>query len=294
MQKSLFVKKIRTYEELKLAMEVLVKGFGWSKNHANLIINTLITNKNNIDFYGFTLNESNDKLIGVILTLYQGYLENSGHKTLVINLSSWYVLKKHRGYKSIFMLKEVTKELSDHIITNFSPNNSAKAILKALGYKKMKTCTKNFYFYRFFPFILKELFFSSVFLLKNQNSMYFNKKFINYRDSTFIELNVKGKIIQLLINDSNVFKKIRFISFLNFKIPRFNILWCSDNDYLEKNFIAIFSFLFLRYRAFIISTHCLYLSSMSFKKYWRMHFYKPTKHSNKKPFVAGSEYSIKF
>ena len=46
MQKSLFVKKIRTYEELKLAMEVLVKGFGWSKNHANLIINTLITNKN--------------------------------------------------------------------------------------------------------------------------------------------------------------------------------------------------------------------------------------------------------
>ncbi len=287
----ILVKKISTLQELKCAIRILVKGFGWSSNYANAMFNTLTTNENKIGFYGFTLNENKDSVIGVILTLYQGFVKSSGKKIGIINLSGWYVLEECRGYKSILFLKQVTKELSDFIITNYSPNYSTEAILKALNFKNMETCTKNFYLYKFLLKIFKELLFSKNIISKNKKSKYPNREFINYRDSKYIDLNIKGKIINLLITESNLYKKIRF---LNVKIPRLHILWSSDNDSLKENFSSILSLLFLRYKTYIISVHCLELSTIPSQKYWRRHFYKTPKYCELKPFFAGCEHGVKF
>tara|TARA_Y100001978_G_scaffold201070_1_gene218623 strand:+ start:1114 stop:1989 length:876 start_codon:yes stop_codon:yes gene_type:complete len=291
LRNNILVKKISTLQELKLSMKILVKGFGWSKDYANAMFNNLTSKGNKIDFYGFTLNQKKDGVIGVILTLYQGFVESSGKKIGIINLSGWYVLEEHRGYKSIFFLKQVTKELSEFIITNYSPNNSTKAILKALDFREMKTCTKNFYLYKFSLCILKELFFGNNLISKNKISKCPKRKFINYRDSEYIDLNIKGKIMHLLINESNLYKKIIF---LNIKIPRLHILWCSDNEILEENFYLILTLLFLRYKTYVISIHCLELSSIPFQKYWRRHFYKAPIYCDQKPFFAGCEHSVKF
>ena len=294
MSNSLFIKKIKTIKELKASLEKLSEGFFWSRDYSELMLNSLMKNRNKIDFYGFTLNENNNNLIGVILTLYQGFEKTSDKETIIINLSSWFVSKEHRGYKSIYMLKKITKELSDFVITNYSPNNSAKAILKALGFKSMNRCTKNFYLYRFLPIIFKCIVFKKNSIFKNKNSQYSKKRFVNYRDSKYIDLNVKGIILSLLINDSHLSKNIKFLNFINIKIPRLHVLWCSDNDFLKENFSLICSFLFFEFKTFIVSIHCLDSSFMSSKKIWRNHFYKSPKNFNRDPFLAGSEYSIRF
>ena len=290
---SLYIKKIRTLEELKVSVEVLIKGFIWSWDYADLMIESLLNNKKKIDFYGFTLNDENDKLIGVILTLYQGFIETSDKEIIIINLSSWFVLEEHRGYKSIFMLKKVTKELSNFIVTNYSPNNSAKAILKALGYKYLKTCTKNYYLYKFLPKIFVNLIFGD-FIIKNIKNKYLKNKFINYRDSKYIELNIKGETIDLLITESHLSKNIVFLNFISIKVPRLHILWCSDNNLFEEKFTSICASLFYKYKTYIISIHCLDSTFLPFKNTWRNHFYKSPKDSNQKPFLAGSEFSINF
>ena len=294
MSNSLFIKKIKTIKELKVSLEALSEGFFWSRDYSELMLNSLIKNRNKIDFYGFTLNEENNNIIGVILTLYQGFEKTSDKETIIINLSSWFVSEEHRGYKSIYMLKKITKELSDFVITNYSPNNSAKAILKALGFKSMDRCTKNYYLYRFIPMILKYKIFKKNLISKNKNSQYTKKRFINYRDSKYIDLNVKGVIISLLINDSHLSKNIKFLNLIDIKIPRLHVLWCSDNYFLKENFSLICSFLFFEFKTYIVSIHCLDSSFMSSKEIWRNHFYKSPKNFNLVPFLAGSEYSIRF
>tara|TARA_B100001989_G_C24462461_1_gene424897 strand:- start:69 stop:950 length:882 start_codon:yes stop_codon:yes gene_type:complete len=290
---TLFIKKIKTLKELKVSVEILAKGFLWSNDYSELLINSLIKNRNKIDFYGFTLNE-NDNIIGVILTLCQGFVKISDREILVINLSSWFVSEEHRGYKSIYMLKKITNELSDFIITNFSPNNSARAILKALGYKSMKRSTKNYYSYKFVSDILHKIIFRKNLISKNENSKYPKSQSTNYRDSKFLDLNINGISITLLINDSHISKKIRFLKILDIKIPRLHVLWCSDNNFLKDNFQLICSFLFYEYKTYILSIHCLETSFMPSKKSWRDHFYKSPKNVKIQPFLAGSEYSIKF
>ncbi len=290
---STHIKKIRSFDELYLSINFLMTNFGWSKEYANKLFKSLKNDKNKIDFYGFTLNKDEDGIIGAILTLYQGSFLFSDKKIKIINLSSWYVKEKYRGSKSIFMLMKITKELSDFVITNFSPNNKAKMILKAIGYKELKTCTRNFYFYKFIINILNQLMNGKISKYKN-NKIDLNPKYsINQRDSKYIHLLIRGKVLILLITESHLVRSIKYFNKLNLKVSRLHILWSSNDNIFKANFTSILSFLFYNYRTFIISTHFLESKIFSKRKIWRYHYYKSPVGPQSDLFLAGSEYSLK-
>ena len=102
MSNSLFIKKIKTPKELKASLETLAEGFCWSRDYSELMLISLMKNRNKIDFYGFTLNENNNKLIGVILTLYQGFEKTADKEIIIINLSSWFVSEEEEDELSGF------------------------------------------------------------------------------------------------------------------------------------------------------------------------------------------------
>ena len=288
------IKKIKSSKELYSSLNFLMTNFSWSDTYTKKLFKSLKNDNAKIDFYGFTLNDEEDGIIGVILTLYQGSFFFSGKEMKIINLSSWYILKKYRGYKSIFMLMKITKELSNFVITNFSPNNNAKIILKGLGYKRLKTCTKNFYFYRFIINIFSELINSKISeCYSNKNNLQ-SKYEINYRDSKYISLLINGKTLKLLITESHLVRNFKYINKLNFRVSRLHILWSSNDKILKSNFKSILSFIFYKFRTFIISTHCLDSKNFPKRKIWRYHYYKPPHgFDTDLVLIAGSEYSIK-
>lgn len=292
--KSTYIKKIKSFDELLKSITFLRLNFGWSREYAKKIFDSLVKDKNKIDFYGFSLNEDEGGIVGVILTLYQGIFVHDGKEIIMINLSSWYVLKKYRGYHAIFMLKKINKELCNFVITNFSPNKNAQAILKAVGFKQLQTCTKNFYIYKFFINIFNELRFKRVLEYKNKHINLSLDKKINYRDSTYIRLRIKDNVLILLITESHLVRNFRFINKLNLKVSRLHILWSSDNYLFKDNFSSILSFLFCKYKTFMISNHCLNSKYLREKKIWRNHFYKFSTPIENDLFLAGSEYSVKF
>ena len=140
------IKKIIKNQDLYKVVEYLKKGFKWSEIYSNRLISSLEKEFDKLGFYGFYVIDDCNNIIASILTLYQGSLALGDKKYLVVNLSSWYVSESHRGYKSIMMLKYITNQLSDYIITDISPNKSAESILKVLGYNKLATSSFNLYF----------------------------------------------------------------------------------------------------------------------------------------------------
>ena len=60
-------------ENFGILIEFLAKGFSWSNHRSNKVKKFLIdANKKNIDFYGFYLSNSNNEIIGAILSPLQG------------------------------------------------------------------------------------------------------------------------------------------------------------------------------------------------------------------------------
>ncbi len=289
----IFIEKISDLKQLSRSLIFLKKGFNWSTNYSEKLFNSLSKNNSRINFFGFDLKNRNSELVGSILTLYQGSTYINGKEILIINLSSWYLSELERGFKAIYMMKKVTEQLSEFIITNYSPSRPTESILMAIGFKKCETNTKNFYFFKYFIKIFLAFTLSQKMLsIKSiNNEIDFKPVFsdLNFRDSILIDIKFKSQKLNLLIAKSHVEKKV--FGFI-FKISRLNVLWASNNVFLKNNLEIILPFLFKKYRFPLISFHCLDLIDYDKNKIWRSHYYKsPIKLNIRLP-IIGSEYSI--
>lgn len=292
MKDSNCIEEINNLEDLNKAIYFLKKGFRWSRSYSENLIKSIIINNGENNLFGFVLKDNKKQICGAILTINQGSLEINNRKILIINLSSWYILTEHRGYKSILMIKKIVNKLSEYIITNLTPSKSTISIIRAIGFKRLKTCTKNFYinkfFFRFLYFVNSK---KSISLIKKNNLNSTSLNNFNLRDSEYITLKVNGTDLTLLITKTLIERNFFLI---NFKIPRLNLLWASDINFFKKNFKSILTFLFLNYKVLVVSSHFTDAYFFKNKKIWREHFYKSPIEIGNKSLLAGSELGIRY
>lgn len=286
-----YIERISNQESLEQSICFLKNGFKWSNYYYRTILKSIRNNNSYIDFYGFNLKNQNDQIIGSILTFYQGTITINNKEIIILNLSSWFVLSKERGYKAIYMMKRISDDLSNFIITNYSPNSVTEKIIKSIGFKSNKTCTRNFYLHKF----LKYLFIhpKNKFILKNINYFQilpFSFLNIKIRDSKFISLNINNQELYLCLTQSHIERKIFGI---HTRLSRLNVLWTSSNIFLEENLEIVLSNLFNEFKPAVVSFHCLRLK-IEKEIVWRKHYYKsPLEESITLP-IIGSEYGIAF
>lgn len=270
MNVEIYSQKISNKKDLELTINFLKNGFKWSDNQAKNIFKKIIFWNPKYTPYGFIFRDKlNNKLIGAILTHYQGTICYKDDLVKVINLSWWYVNPKERGIRSIYMAKKICLELKGCIITNFSSTKNAYSIFKAIGFKKINTYTTNFYLPQYLIYYFKYGIFNKIKISTPKQNYQLEKssKFLK-KDSFEIILKINEVKLNLLLTKSKVEK-----AFFKFKIsiPRMHIIWSSDNEILSNNYSLIMGHLMLRYFCPIISTHCLSYSLKKVFKIWTKH-----------------------
>lgn len=284
------ITKISNYDILIDAIEFLRKGFNWSFKTANRVKNSLLKENLYIGFFGYVFRDNKDNIIGVILTHYQGTINDKK----IINLSSWYVLSNYRGIHSIYMARFIKKDLKGFLITNFSPNEAALEIFESIGFKRLKTFTSNFYLTAYLVklpiFLLQKInivkFKSNI--LKNKNVLKLPENIL-IKDSQVIKILINNDFFYLLINKSRVEKTFGLIRFSS---PRLNILWTSNYNLFHRNSNIIIFKLMIKFFSPIVSAHFLKLGKNSPALIWRYHLQYSENIEIEAP-VIGSEYSIK-
>lgn len=231
--------------KLKDVLSFLQKGFSWNSEKINNIFNRLNSQSDKIPFAAVLVN--NSQIVIAILLFHQGlsFIE----KKEIINLSSWYAEKSHRGMHVIKFAKKLINELEEKIITNYTPNESVYKILKALKFKDMAVekfsigFSKKFPFLNLFPF-WKIIKFNgiNIFPLKNFSKV----KPSNLKDKCFYTVNsIKKYRLNLSIMNLYLSKndyKIDIIELLNLmikhktiKVNIFSRGWTINNLWLIKN-----------------------------------------------------------
>ena len=143
---------IKTKEELIKVVLFLGNYFKWSKEKAYKIQNRIIINNKLLGTYGYMLVEKN-YIKWSFFNFFQGYTENNLKKTMLLNMSSWYVVPEARGLYSLLMIKKMLNDFPEYSITNVSSNKKAYKILKALGFKDSKYINRK---YNIFNFVFNE------------------------------------------------------------------------------------------------------------------------------------------
>tara|TARA_B100001989_G_C24550595_1_gene474296 strand:+ start:3829 stop:4707 length:879 start_codon:yes stop_codon:yes gene_type:complete len=187
-------------ENLNNVISFLAKGF-YSSNFNSYQVKRFLKKANceKIDFFGFYLSNSNNLILGAILTPLQGKYFSRQKELNVISLMAWYVLPKYRGMESIRLAKFAINYLDSRnfIITNFTPNKVAKKIFNNFGFKNMDILTARFYWFEGYKHFL-------FFLFKKYHlrRLSLNTKYFSFRE------NYKGDLSTYKINYKN--KKIIF------------------------------------------------------------------------------------
>lgn len=235
---------------LKKIIQFITKGFSLSNYRSNQIEKFLLeANKKDLDFYGFYLTNSDDEVLGAILSPLQGKYY-SKHKTFnVVNLMAWYVLPEYRGIGSLKLLKFAIDYLDSRSfsITNFTPNKVAKKIFINFGFKNMEISTARFFSFEGYKYY-------SVFLLKKY---YLKKMFLPSNYSAFRE-NYEGGTITYKVNLNNnqiIFKSIRVIRKkkifgLEISYPVLYITPLTESKYIVENFQFFCSY--ISYHFFVL------------------------------------------
>ena len=282
------LKKIEGEKNLAANLIFIKNGFKFSNKLTSNIFKSLIKHNKLLGYYGFSMEDSNHNIIGAIITLHQGEINIKGKNYSVINISNWYVDKKHRGYKSILMAKYFTKELSENIVTNLSANEYAEPIFKALGYKRSETFTTNYYINQYLFYALSKRKWHSG-IQENSKSIELIPKNLYLRDSFYISFIISNFPLSLLITKSKACKKIFNLSIC---LPRINIVWSSDSKLLRENYQIVLGYLMFKFNTQIISCHCLKFEEDFKDKIWRNHFYYFKKSIKDQFPIIGSEYSV--
>tara|TARA_B100000963_G_C22636295_1_gene677827 strand:- start:4055 stop:4933 length:879 start_codon:yes stop_codon:yes gene_type:complete len=223
-------------DNLNIVIEFLSKGFSWSTYRSNKVKNFVRdANSKNIDFYGFYLTNSDNEILGAILSPLQGKYLFKEDNFNVVNLMSWYVLPKYRGMESLRLAKYAIDYLDSRnfIITNFTPNKVAKKVFINFGFKDMEILTRRFYFFEGYKYFLYILF-----------KKKYLKKISLPSGYSFFNENCKGGVLtyKLNLNDNEIiFKSIRVkrkkkIFGLEISYPILYITPLKGLDYVLENF----------------------------------------------------------
>lgn len=288
--KDLILKKIITSKELESTIEFLKNGYLWSNRNSQNILRNIIKANKDLNFYGYCLLDSSQKIYCAILLYYQGDLEINYHNKKIVNLSALYVDPIIRGIASIYFFKKVIKELSNYIITDCTPNSEISNFEIKYGFKR----TENFnYSFNIFNIIsnLKKI--PLLFLKKNLDK----KKVLPLSSPPehFFKGNCKteniiigNSSITILVNSSKKEKKI-FNYTINFNTIK--IIWSSNNSLFIDNFYKIMFLMHLKKFSIFSTTHInlnkiiniKYLKKVSF------HHYLAPKEINIADLAIGSE-----
>ena len=152
--------------EIKILTKViyfLEKGFKSKADISAKLLQKLIEQKNELPVGAVHIDKG--KITAGILLFYQGY--NDIEKKHTLNLSSWYTDKNYRGIQSLVFAKNLSAALDQFIITNYSPNQAACKIWKALEFKDMNVKKMSFGLSQKFPFINSTIPFKFLTIKKN-------------------------------------------------------------------------------------------------------------------------------
>ena len=279
------VQAIKDKEELIKVISFLKSSFKWSSKKALEIYNALIFNNKNIKVYGYSLKDKNKNLLGGLLIFDQ---ENNLNLK-VINMSSWYVDQKMRGYGALKMIKTFVNDYSEYIITNVSSNSIAYKILKSFKFKDSKIINRKFIFLSLF----RNLNIFDIFIYK---FLYMNKANIFRRNSINIEepksyykkIYIENSSFSIITKPTIWEKKI---CFFYVRINGFRILSTSNTKNLSKYFYYIFLLNFINNFSLFATTHCdLNISDKHFLSMSKQIYLTPmNKHHKEIKCALGSE-----
>ena len=129
----LSLESITTSELLRDSISFLEKGFRWNSRYSKKLAVFIKTCNGKELPYGYAL-KSGLNIAGVILTIKQGSIsDEDGKRRSVVNLSAWYVTPNYRGSPALAMASAVISLLRGHIVTDYSANQAAQAILTTYG-----------------------------------------------------------------------------------------------------------------------------------------------------------------
>ena len=247
------IKKVTNKKELLKVILFLKSAFNWSTNKANKLNKNLIKNNKDLGVYGYCIKNKNNNVLGALLIFYQGKRQYEGKELQVINMASWYVSPKMRGYGSLKMIRTFINNYSNYLITNLTSNPKAYEILNAFGFKDSTITNKKFTILSLIKnvnFLSIELY---VFIVNNFLNSYFPKGKFSSGNSYSKKFIFEDSSINIVFAKTIWEKKI---SFFKFKIRGTRVLYTSNSKILSKYFYHIFFFNFLKNFSLFTTTHC--------------------------------------
>ncbi|MBO8204970.1 hypothetical protein [Prochlorococcus marinus] len=243
---------IDSKESLLENISFLKKGYGWSNNRSQNLLNKLLINNKTIKFYGVKLTNKEGIILGSLLIFYQGLTKDN---IKIINMSSIYVEPNSRGIGSIYMLKQTVELLSDFVITNVTSNLAVNKILTKFGFYKGEFKNYNF---NIFNFILKFNIFKIISINKlsilqnNKDFYYLNNIRYQKGDSFEVSININYKVLNLIILKCTISKNF-LKETVNFNMVK--ILYASNINLFKDYFNEIQLYLMFKTQSFFVTTH---------------------------------------
>ena len=299
MRESKKTEKITNKNELLKVIKYLEKGFNFNSPLSNRLFDLLLVNNRSLGFYGFVLYDNN-LITGAILTPLQLIKFNQTKFEYVINLSSWYMNKELRGIEAINFAKYVLNSLKDFIITDYTPNKSASAIFKYLGFTTMDSASSLVSILGCIPSMKKKQFCIINKISYANFKSFTNTKFhlMSVQDINFNKIKLRNTEVVVAGLIKKRFK--RHFMGLSFYLPIYKILWNSNDYEFSKNWKSIYFEILKTYKCLFIecdfkpSDMPLSWDSIFFKSKTNQQSNYLIRSGNKGEYIApiGSELSI--
>jgi len=203
----------------------------------------------------------NNNIVGVIFYYYQPNFEFENKIYKVVNFSTMYVTKEHRGLLPFFLLKRTKKLFENCLITDYTPIKNIKAMLLKLGFGYMKNHRK---LILPIPLINRKIL-SSGFgsLSKVEDEEVYKKIFLRFDQYRSYKINIwkfyrNGKT--LLLGISNVLHE-RTFTFVKLKSYSKRVIWTDNEDLLAEEVNNISFLFFLKEKS-----HFITIDTESYKK----------------------------
>ena len=278
-------KKICSSKELVKVIAFLKIGFPRHKKELDKLSSHIQISNEELGFYGFVHFDDKDKIDGAILTPLQCREDGKLILKPVINLSSWYMLKKSRGIKVINFAKFFLNELRSFYITNYSANKEAYLLFKFFGFKDLLTTQ-----------ICSSLL---IVLSVNPLKAGINKKLSNqlvikkYKEISSFSLTKEIEFYEFTYKNQSFIYSLRkrkslIPTFFNLKlkIPILDIIWCSNENCLSKNWKLFCKTIFLQ--QFNLGVYCNFRKD-NFPNFNSFDYLINTKSFNKTFLISGIE-----
>ena len=211
--------------------------------------------------FGLIATYNNNDIVGVIFYYYQPNFKFDNKIYKVVNFSTMYVTKEHRGLLPFFLLKRTKKLFEDYIITDYTPIKNIEVMLLKLGFGYMKNYRK---LVLPIPLINRKILscgFGS--LSEIEDKEVYKKIFLQFDQYRSYKMNIwkfyrNGKT--LLLGVANAAHERKF-GFLKLKSYSKRIIWADNEDLLAEEVNNISFLFFLKQKS-----HFITIDTGSYKK----------------------------